>query len=59
MARISYKCDECKNYFNVQYLFVKPGKIKCPVCGSDKVKEESVRNNCGCSSTGDRPFRFT
>lgn len=60
MARIDCKCDDCKSKFNLSYIFLKPEKIKCPACGSYRVKEEAVESReCGCSGNQDRPFRFT
>lgn len=61
MARISCTCEHCRSKFDVSYLFIKPGKIKCPACGSYRTKEEAGSNsNCGCSqNTRERPPRFT
>ncbi|MCL5935255.1 MAG: hydrogenase maturation nickel metallochaperone HypA [Firmicutes bacterium] len=60
MARVNCKCDDCKKSFEQMYFFFKPGKIKCPACGSYRVKEESgQKQGCGCGSTEDKPFRFT
>ncbi len=60
MARINLKCDDCSNKFNLMYLFMKPDKVKCPVCGSLRVREETVENRgCGCSSSQERPFKLT
>jgi len=60
MARLNLKCDDCQNKFNLMYFFIKPDKIKCPSCGSIRVKEEAgPQGGCGCNSNQDRPFRFT
>lgn len=59
VARISLKCDDCKNKFNLTYFFIKPDQVKCPACGSIRVREEAGdKNSCGCGSQ-DKPFRFT
>lgn len=60
MARINLKCDDCNHKFGLMYFFIRPEKIKCPVCGSPRVREEiSGTGNCGCGGNQDRPFRFT
>lgn len=60
MAKINCECSDCKNKFNVSYLFLKPDRFKCPVCGSSRVKEVAAQvNGCGCGSKQDKPFRFT
>jgi DNA-directed RNA polymerase subunit RPC12/RpoP len=60
MASINYKCGDCGDKFNLQYLFIKPTRVKCPSCGSANVKEEaSESNSCGCGTRGDNPGRFT
>ncbi|MHB8158287.1 MAG: FmdB family zinc ribbon protein [Desulfocucumaceae bacterium] len=60
MAKLNYKCGECKNDFDVQYLIFRPEKVKCPHCGGHNVSEETKQlNKCGCGDTGGKPPRFT
>lgn len=58
MGKIYCECSDCKNKFYVSYLFLKPGKFKCPDCGGSRVKEVTERNN-GCGGKQEKPFRFT
>lgn len=58
MAKIDYKCSDCGEKFNQQYLFIKPNKVKCPACNSVNVKEETGKGgSCGCQ--GGNAGRFT
>lgn len=57
MAEIKYKCDSCLKEFAVKYIFVKPGQVNCPHCGSPYV-QEAKNSGCGCGG-GNSGFRFT
>jgi len=58
VARRNYECSDCQNKFTVNYIFFKPD-LKCPACGSHKIKEESAGGGGCCGKASDKPARFT